>query len=222
MYSVKIRHRILLYCTSAAAMSLATALIAAPLTIYNTGVDNFSAAWGSGGVPDIHYSLIAQPGSGIAQTVTDTAYPFPPWLANNYGSPGSRWIGPAADANGPAGNYVYRTTFNVPNNAVLSSVSITGDWASDDPGTDIKINGTSTGQTSASYSALTPFSINSGFVLGTNTLDFFVTNAFNFINPTGLRVDHIAGSYQIPEPTALALGCGGLIVGLVLRRRRRC
>ena len=70
--------------------------------------------------------------------------------------------------------------------------------------------------------ALTPFSINSGFVFGTNTLDFFVTNAFNFVNPTGLRVDHIAGSYQIPEPTALALACGGLIVGCVLRRRRRC
>jgi len=219
MYSAKIRHRTLFFCAIAATMSFATALIAAPLTVYNTGVDNSSNAWGSGGVPDIHYSLIVQPGSAIAQTVTDTAYPFPPWLANNSGS---RWIGPAADANGPAGNYVYRTTFNVPNNAVLSSVSVTGDWASDDPGTDIKINGASTGQTSASYSALTPFSINSGFVFGINTLDFYVTNAFNFINPTGLRVDHIAGSYQIPEPTALALACGGLIVGCVLRRRRRC
>src|SRR5438105_12530325 len=116
MYSAKIRHGTLFYCATAAAMSLATAIIAAPLTVYNTGVDNSGNAWGSGGVPDIHYGLIVQPGSAIAQTVTDTAYPFPPWIANNSGS---RWIGPDASSQGPPGNYIYRTTFNVPANPIL-------------------------------------------------------------------------------------------------------
>jgi hypothetical protein len=47
-----------------------------------------------------------------------------------------------------------------------------------------------------------------------------VTNAGG---PTGLRVDHIQGSVQIPEPTTIALACGGLLgVGVAIYRRRRC
>ena len=218
MCSVKIRSGTLFLCVCVVAVSSATSLSAAPLTIFNTGVDNSSNAWGTGGVPDIHYSLVVQPGSATAQTVTDTSFPFPPWIANNSGS---RWIGPAADSNGPTGNYVYRTTFNVPANAILSSVSISGDWATDDPGTDIKINNTSTGQTSPSYSALTPFSINSGFVLGTNTLDFYVTNVPQFTNPTGLRVDHISGTYQVPEPYAAFLATMAASASTLIRGRRR-
>jgi hypothetical protein len=155
------------------------------------------------------------PPNFTAVTVDDTTYPFPPWLPNNSGS---RWIGPAADSYGPAGPWIYRTTFTVPANAILSTVSVGGDWATDDPGTDIRINGASTGQTSASFTSLTPFSISSGFVFGNNTLDFYITNAGG---PTGLRVDHIVGSYQVPEPAAVALACGGIVLcGSMFVRRR--
>jgi hypothetical protein len=216
-----------MWCVCAAAVSLATALSAAPLTIYNTGVDVSGTAWGSGGVADIHYSLIVQPSPGgkTAVTVTDTAYPFPPWLANNSGS---RWIGPGVpnqppfDGFGPGGTYAYRTLFNVPANAVLSSVNITGDWAVDDVGANILINGVSTGQTYNSYAALAPFSVTSGFVFGTNALDFKITNANLGNNPTGLRVDHIQGSYvTVPEPAAAFLATIACLTSTATRRRTR-
>ncbi|HVT29243.1 MAG TPA: hypothetical protein VHE81_14600 [Lacipirellulaceae bacterium] len=181
--------------------------------IYNTGVNNSGVAFASPNVVDPHYSIIL-PANNTAVTVDDTTYPFPPWLPNNAGS---RWIGPAADSFGPAGPWIYRTTFTVPANAILSTVSVTGDWATDDPGTDIRINGASTGQTSPSYLALTPFSINSGFVAGTNTLDFYLTNAGG---PTGLRVDHISGTYQVPEPQVVFLATVVISVSALVRRRR--
>jgi hypothetical protein len=222
MSSTKIRHGTLFVFTCVVTLSLSNASNAVPISIFNTGTNGSNASWGSANVSDIHYTVIA-PSVFTPVTVDDTMYPFPIWMPNNYGSPGSQWIGPAGpNANGPVAPFVYRTTFNLPANANLSTVSITGDWATDDGGTDIRINGTPTGQTSPFNNAFTPFSVNSGFVFGTNTLDFHLTN--NGGGPTGLRVDHIAGSFQIPEPTAIALAvCGLLIIGSCVRRHRgRC
>ena len=195
---------------------------AATLALFNTGVNGTGTAWGSGGVTDIHYNLVLQPGTGgVAQTVDDTTYPFGPWLVNNSGS---RWIGPADDAFGPAGLYVYRQTFFVPSSALLSSMFITGRWATDDTGTNIRINGTPTGNVSTSNTTLTPFSISSGFAHGVNTLDFVVNNAgFSpFTNATGLRVDDIFGAYQaviVPEPQTVGLAVSAVVVGFAARRR---
>src|SRR5262245_24516850 len=100
--------------------------------LFNTGVNGLAQTLRAGGIPDSHYSLIVSRTAATAQTVTDTAYPFPPWIANNYGFPGSRWIGPAANGNGLGGNYVYRTTFTLPNNANLNSVNVSGLWSVDD------------------------------------------------------------------------------------------
>jgi hypothetical protein len=226
MNLVTIRNRLAFWSTCLSLLLLAGELKALPLSLFNTGVNGTGTAWGSGGVADIHYTLLLQPspGGGTAQTVTDGTYPFPPWLANNSGS---RWIGPKADAFGPAGNYVYRTQFFVPPTAVLSSIFINGDWATDDTGANIRINGIPTGNTSPSYTALTPFSITSGFAYGVNNLDFLINNAgFSpFTNATGLRVDHIFGGYQVqlvPEPTSLALAGGLAFIGFVRLRRRRC
>jgi hypothetical protein len=195
-----------------------SAVWAVPLAgLFNTGVDSSGNAWVTAGVPDIHYNVIASPsGAFVPVTVDDTVYPFPPWVANN---PASRWIGPAAlNANGPSGFYTYRTTFNVPSNAILSTVMISGLWGTDDPGNDILINGASTFQTSAGFTSLVPFSINSGFVVGPNTLDFLL---FNAGGPTGLRVDQIQGKYQqVPEPATVFSLLGGALL-LLLRGRRR-
>lgn len=190
---------------------------AVPITnIYNTGVNNSGNAWLTAGTPDIHYTVTTSPsGSFVPVAIDDTTFPFPPWFPNNTFS---RWIGPAAQyGGGPNGFYAYRTTFTLPGNAILSSVSISGLWGTDDPGNDILINANSTGQVSAGFTSLVPFSINSGFVVGLNTIDFLLANVGG--GPTGLRVDGIKGTYQVPEPYSLAMafGCSSL---WALRRRR--
>jgi len=207
-------------------------------TLFGTGV-----AAGGGllpdGAADPHYTLVtsadtAHPGPG-AYVVNETGYPIPnQWLADG---PNSKWIAPQANQNdqsgqGPGGDppgaYDYRTTFTL-SGLSPASASIAGQWATDDLGTDILINGQSTGitshgttPTSSGSAAFTPFTITSGFIPGVNTLDFLVTNASpaggERFNPTGLRVD-LSGQTPVPEASTtislgllLALSLGGLVV----------
>ena len=182
----------------------------------NTGTSGGVALVGAG-VADPNYSLIVQPGAATAVTVDHTVYPIVagPWVPNNGFS---RWIGPDQTSYGPAGNYTYRTTFTVPNTANLSTVNVSGLWGTDDPSIDILINGNSTGNVSAGFTSLVPFNVTSGFVLGTNTLDFALTNAGG---PTGLRVDKIVGTYQIPEPASVCLVGVALVAAAGVVRRNR-
>lgn len=188
----------------------------------NTGTSGGVALVGAG-VADPNYSLIVQPGSATAVTVDDTV-PFPilggPWVPNNAGS---RWIGSAANSQGLAGNYTYRTTFTVPANAILSTVNVSGLWGTDDSSIDILINGNSTGNVSAGFASLVPFTVNSGFVFGTNTLDFALNNSplAGQINPTGLRVDKLVGTFQIPEPGTACLAIVAIIASVPILRRLR-
>jgi hypothetical protein len=70
----------------------------------------------------------------------------------------------------------------------------------DNLGTDILINGASTGiANAAGFVSLTPFTITSGLVAGPNTLDFIVNNLPATPNPTGLRVD-LRGYLRIEGP----------------------
>jgi len=186
--------------------------------LFNTGVDGSGVALGDN-VLDPHYTLTAQPNNGtfLAETVFDDTFPIPPWVANNAGS---RWIGPDSDndANGPTGDYTYETTFTLLGNVNLGSVVISGLWGTDNIGLDILINGISTLQANVNqFGSLTVFSVTSGFIVGTNSLEFILNNAGG---PTGLRVDQITGMYDLPEPTTLALFGLGLI-GLGAMRRRR-
>jgi hypothetical protein len=189
--------------------------------LFNTGVDAFGNPLIGTGVADPHYKLISAPAAYTAVTVNDPGYPIAPngpWVAN---SPTSRWIGPDGTSLGAPGNYDYRTAFTVPANAILSSVNVFGLWAVDDVATDILINGSSTAPPSPFYTPLQPFAVTSGFVFGTNTLDFLITNANIGINPTGLRVDRIVGSYQVPEPATASLAGIAIVMSVGAVRRLR-
>lgn len=200
------------------ALHLATTSLSAwavPIAnLYNTGLDASGNYLPTAGL-DGNYTVISSPaGSFVPSAVDDTSFPFPIWVAN---SPLiSRWVGTSAQSsNGPAGTYVYRTSFNLPANANLGSVAISGMWGTDDPGLDILINGSSTSQISGGFTVLVPFSITSGFQIGNNDLDFILQNASG---PTGLRIDKIVGNYLVPEPASLFLAV--MSIGCMLMGRR--
>ncbi len=211
---------ILRCCLIVVAFAASTAARAAFINdLFNTGVNNLKVALGPN-VIDPHYTITASPGGPMpARTVIDTAFPFPPWVANSPGINGSRWIGPEANGNGPAGLYRYRTTFTVPANAILSTVNVSGLWGTDDPSIAMRINGNLTPNVSGGFTTLVPFNINSGLVIGNNVLTFDLANV---ISVTGLRVDKAVGTYQIiPEPTTLCIAGTLLLASIAVQRRRR-
>lgn len=185
--------------------------------LYNTGVANV------GGV-DPHYALTvsADPSSTayVASSMPSS------WMSNG---PGSQWIAPSANqTSSGAGNYMYRTTFDL-SGFNPSTASISGLWAADDKGLDIKINGVSTGQ--STNTTFNPFAINSGFVSGLNTLDFLVLNDPNNhgLNPSGLRVEFLSATARIgtsvpasvvPIPAAVWLFGSGLVGLLGFAQRK--
>ena len=216
----------LLYASSKYATSCFTLILvligsaqAAPINIFNTGVDANGDVVTGGTVGDEHYTLISDPNGTITGIKTATAisegYPIGPWLGDNSLS---SWIGPnTGDLVGPGGLFTYQTTFDL-SGLDHTTASILGRWATDDQGIDILINGTATGNTSASFGVFTDFTINSGFIAGVNTLDFVVTNGHG---PTGLRVEITnANAVAVDEPYALALLGLGLL-GLGINRNKK-
>lgn len=206
---------------------LALALAVAPLSVsaatitdlYNTGVNNSGTVLSDSTV-DSHYTITSAPSGAQSSTKTPAGYPFGYWLANDSDS---AWIGlNTYQSQGAVGNYTFHTTFTLAANAILSSASISGLWGTDDYGLNIYINGVSTGYTTSGFSSLGSFAINSGFVTGTNTLDFVV---YNTGGPIGLRVDNLVGSYQtssasVPDGGLTVLLLGSAFTGLVALRRK--
>jgi len=186
---------------------------------FNTGVQNDGTLATQGSV-DIHY---------IDPSTTSTVYvetgPSGSWLGPDSSS---QWIGPDATdgSNFDGGSYTldYQTTFDL-TGYDPSTVTLTGQWSTDNIGSDILINGVSTGNTSADFTNWYSFTISSGFVAGVNTLDFNWTNQGG---PGALRVeftsltgDPSASSppASAPEPGSIFLmSAGALVTGLAGRK----
>jgi len=186
--------------------------------LFNTGVDATGVSLPSGTI-DPHWTITASVDPGFpgpdAVVLNDIGFPIPPWLENDAQS---KWIAPQADQSvgNLEGDYSYRTTFD-PTGFDPASISVTGEWATDNTGTDIVINGVSTGQhNDAGFAGWTPFQINSGFVAGANVLDFKLNNAPSGVNPTGFRVRNLRAlgvRPQVQPPTvAISSPANGAVI----------
>lgn len=200
-------------------------------TLFNTGVDENGVVLPHGSTGDSHYSLTTVPGGATGTRVITSDGGFPVvsgiYLADNTIS---RWIGPNNDddLNGPAGNYLYTTAFDLTGfNA--STATIEGRWATDNEGVDIFVNGVSLGlENTSQFGSFTNFSINSGFVQGLNTLAFMINNSEG---PTGLRIEfskseaeeaNSGGVSEVPVPAAIWLFGTGLfsVFGFSSRKKK--
>jgi hypothetical protein len=190
--------------------------------LFDTGVDNNRNALPDGST-DPHYALIVNPDSASPNAIVEDSTAFPivtgPWVAN---TATSKWIGPrlntAAAAGLAVGNgtYVYRTTFDL-TGLDLATIVITGTWATDNAGLNIRINGVDAGITSPDFLAFYPFTINAGnatFINGVNTLDFVVQNSDAAAGYTGLRVANLRGTASLPStPPAITVQPQGFTAG---------
>jgi len=167
----------------------------------------------SDGAADPHYSVNE---AGGADAVVLNSIPGN-YLSNG---PDSKWIWQNADATPNATTRTFRLSFDLtgldPNTAEL-----TGQWATDNEGLDILINGMSTGNEidpndlsgiDDAFDQFHDFSVTSGFVSGTNTLDFVVKDNQDF---AGFRASGIEGTAEVPAPaTGVVFGLAGLLVWL--------
>jgi len=153
--------------------------------LYSTGVDNANADLNDGN-SDGHWTVSSGSAPNPAKVVNGGTWLFQYWVAN---TSSSRWIAPAANEDaGPdaPGQYVYSTNFSVSN---PGSLTIQGRFATDDALSAIKINGqTVSGVSTGGFGGWTSFSIGSGLVSGTNTLQFVTNNLGSGPNPDGLQV----------------------------------
>lgn len=193
-----------------------------PGVVFGTGLDETGALLAAG-ASDPHYILAASADpahAGPEAIVVNDGYPIQAdaWALNG---PNSKWIAPWANQNdggtsgggNPGGNYTYQTAFDL-TGYDISKVRLVGSWAVDNSGTDILVNGASTGITSPGFGGLTSFTLTSaqGLVAGPNTLDFIVNNAVNTgatPNPTGLRVDLKAYVNILDTQPVLTITHGG-------------
>lgn len=166
------------------------------------------------------------------------AFPFWPsyWIPNDAHS---QWVGVNAVQYGdtaahsgagtgittgdPAGWYIFQVAFYVPNALAQSTAHITGSFSADNQG-EVWFNNVDVRNCHLPYcfQDMYSFNITSGFVVGMNYLDFRVYNVNQALgNPVGFRVN-MSGTYMFesPEPGTAALWLAGLVVLVVLRRRK--
>ena len=207
------------YVLIAALLTIPVGVQAATITsLFATGVDNAGnplTPAGTNGLTDPHWLVTTTPGSGHIPAVT---FKHPAYFDTETFS---RWI--SINANGGSGGIVYqfRTTFTLPANFNPAVTSITVSCATDDAMNGAFLNGALLAGDCDGFGGFQVFGITSGFVAGTNTIDFLVQDngppgAFRaqFTSNTDVLQN---GPAPVPEPATLAL----LGFGAAMFARRR-
>jgi pimeloyl-ACP methyl ester carboxylesterase len=158
----------------------------------NTGLD-------APGATDSYWRLLSGPtcasGNCPVYSAVMDGFPFDQFWPPNTAT--SKWILPNSGTSDthPVGYYIYRLTFTMSDVEARRTV-ISGSWAVDDIGFDIRVNEISTGVQRDTPFSFGTFRIQAGFRTGVNTLDFVVRNVPCVVpfdcqttNPVGLRVE---------------------------------
>lgn len=189
----------------------------------------------SSGQTDSHYSYKVTGGEatglvGNGVVSYGNQEPFPYWMANDATS---SWLIPSANQsdsydNGSEGTFSWSLNFDL-TGFDASTASFSGRWAADNNGV-LLLNGNVISSISGDgYASWTTFAATTGFLAGSNTLTFVVTNTVNErANYTGLRAEFLSSNVTpltvapaVPEPQTYAMMLAGLgVVGFVARRRR--
>ena len=164
--------------------------------LFNTGLSS-SGTVASDSSVDVHWQLTKTPaGASGTAYVTQQKYPIQSgtWLLD---TSTSKWISPQANEGATpedaVGSYTYQTTFTVTGDP--TTVKISGQVASDNQITAVILNGvTVVSNLPSSYNGWTSLSLSSGFVSGTNTLQFVVNNTGAKPNPSGFRAELTGGN----------------------------
>ena len=197
------------------------ALIAAPLSAATVATLNTGISLGNvalpGGATDPRYTTQE---TGTAAVVVEnfgwggTGIPGS-WLPN---TADSKWIWQTVSGGPTNVARTFRRSFDLTGYNVATA-SITGRWSTDNLGTDIVLNGVSTGGTCNGFGAWCNFSAATGFVAGINTLDFRITDVGAI---SGFRAEGLVDATMVPEPAAWAMLITGFgLTGAAMRRRRR-
>ncbi|MBN2505882.1 MAG: lamin tail domain-containing protein [Verrucomicrobia bacterium] len=170
-------------------------------TLYNTGVADDGSTLPAG-ASDPHYLITAAAQGGINRGAIVCANNAA-WIGNDFDS---CWIGVTASGadNVAVGAYHFQTRFNL-FNYLPGTVRVTLQVAVDNTCASVLLNGASAGINYAGFAAYSePFVLTTGFVTGTNTLEFRTTNDGTSVNPAGFRVLASGTGTVVITNTALA------------------
>ena len=154
--------------------------------LFNSGISASGSALATG-AKDPHFLLTASAQTfTVLPTNAIVMQNNSAWLANDTNS---RWIGPVSSgsANSKAGAYNYQTKFAL-TNFLLKTVRLNLDLAVDNAVTNVYLNGVGTGLQASDFSAWSSFTLQDGFVAGTNVLDIGAFNLPPSDSPGGVRI----------------------------------
>jgi hypothetical protein len=208
---------------------LAVPVLADPIPAHNTGVDAANALVAPG-AQTAFWTLSAKPPAAVPAIGSN---PFRYYNGSYFAdTTTAAWVAPQADGNaGVNGTYTYDLAIDL-SGLDPATASISGTFGTDNAGA-VWLNGDAPVATtgSASFAAPTPFSINSGFVAGLNTLHVQVNNegdptAF-FVSITSATANAVAPpvpAKAVPAsswPLLAGLGLILLLTGLASLLHRR-